>query len=93
MIREPVDLSNATQKQDSDRTNRGVSEAAGARSTLERFGCVFADEGAKHSKYVNLADPAALRRFQTYSRLPISSHEKFAANSVSQIQSKRIPYR
>ncbi|MBI2231147.1 MAG: type II toxin-antitoxin system HicA family toxin [Deltaproteobacteria bacterium] len=24
---------------------------------LERFGCALVDEGAKHSKYVNLADP------------------------------------
>lgn len=24
---------------------------------LARFGCVLADEGAKHGKYVNLADP------------------------------------
>lgn len=24
---------------------------------LERFGCVLLDEGAKHSRYINLADP------------------------------------
>jgi len=24
---------------------------------LERFGCVLAEEGAKHTKYVSLADP------------------------------------
>jgi hypothetical protein len=24
---------------------------------LERFGCALVDEGSKHSKYVNLADP------------------------------------
>lgn len=32
---------------------------------LARFGCVLADEGAKHSKYVNLADP---RRVATLPR-------------------------
>jgi hypothetical protein len=32
---------------------------------MERFGCVLADEGAKHSKYVNLADP---RRVTTVPR-------------------------
>ncbi|HEX7409493.1 MAG TPA: type II toxin-antitoxin system HicA family toxin [Candidatus Binatia bacterium] len=24
---------------------------------LERFGCALLDEGAKHSRYINLADP------------------------------------
>jgi len=24
---------------------------------LERFGCAFLDEGAQHSRYINLADP------------------------------------
>ena len=24
---------------------------------MERFGCVLAEEGAKHTKYVSLADP------------------------------------
>ncbi|MBI2179570.1 MAG: type II toxin-antitoxin system HicA family toxin [Deltaproteobacteria bacterium] len=32
---------------------------------LERFGCALVDEGAKHSKYVNLADP---RRVTTVPR-------------------------
>jgi mRNA interferase HicA len=32
---------------------------------LERFGCTLIDEGAKHSKYVNLADP---RRVTTVPR-------------------------
>ena len=32
---------------------------------LERFDCVLAEEGAKHSKYVNLADP---RRVTTVPR-------------------------
>ena len=32
---------------------------------LERFDCVLVEEGAKHSKYVNLADP---RRVTTVPR-------------------------
>lgn len=32
---------------------------------LERFGCVLVREGAKHSRYVNLADP---RRTSTVPR-------------------------
>ena len=36
--------------------------------------------------------PAALRRFQDILRLRIFSRARFAANSVSQTQSKRIAY-
>jgi mRNA interferase HicA len=32
---------------------------------LERFGCVLLREGAKHSRYINVADP---RRFSTVPR-------------------------
>ena len=48
---------------------------------LARFGCALADEGAKHSKCINLADP---RRITTVSRhseiaetLALSTNQKF----------------
>ena len=56
---------------------------------LERFGCVLADEGAKHSKYVILPIRAALQLFQDIRRSPVFEHARFAANSISQIQNRR----
>jgi mRNA interferase HicA len=34
-----------------------VIETEGLVRHFERFGCVLVEEGAKHTKYVNLADP------------------------------------
>ena len=59
---------------------------------LERFGCVLADEGAKHSKYVNLADPRRVTTVPRHTEIADFSRARFAANSVSQTQSKRIAY-
>jgi len=36
---------------------------------LERFNCVLAEEGAKHSKYVNLADPRRVTTVPRYTEI------------------------
>jgi hypothetical protein len=60
---------------------------------LERFGCVLADEGSKHSNMSISRIHAALRRSQGIRKLPISSHARFAVSSVSPIQNSPVRYR
>jgi hypothetical protein len=57
---------------------------------LERFDCVLAEEGAKHSKYVNLADPRRVTQYHATQRLPIYWRAKSVANSESLIQNRPV---
>ncbi len=48
------------------------------------------EEGAKHTKYVNLADPRRVTQCPATPTLPICWREKSAGNSEYLIQSKPV---
>ena len=57
---------------------------------LERFDCVLAEEGGKHSKYVNLADPRRVTTVPRHTEIAVCWPAKSVVNSESLIQNRPV---